>query len=149
MALEESILKSTKKKLNVNPDDTAFDIDLIDQINTAFFHLHQLGVGPTAGFQIEDDTKKWTDFLPNEEAMPLLNAVKTNVQLRVRQFFDPPQLSHMQIALKEQLLESDVRINILREETAWVDPDPSDLLVVDGGSPEELGVDGGNVEGEV
>jgi hypothetical protein len=38
-------------------------------------------------------------------------------------------------SVERQILESDVRMNMLREETDWVDPDPADVLVVDGGDP--------------
>jgi hypothetical protein len=133
--MEQSILKSTKKLLNIGDDDQSFDLDITTHINTAFFHLHQLGIGPEAGFQIEDDQATWTDFL-GEDASPLLrNAAKTNIALRVRLIFDPPQLQHLLSSVERQILESDVRMNMLREETDWVDPDPADVLVVDGGDP--------------
>lgn len=136
MALEDSILKSTKKKLNVNPDDPSFDLDILDNINTAFSHLQQLGIGPEVGFQIEDDQAKWSDFLGPEARLPIINAVKTNIALRVRLVFDPPQLAHVMAALQQQLQESDWRLNVLREETDWVNPNPSpDIMVVDGGDP--------------
>lgn len=133
--MEESILKSTKKKLNIGVDDPSFDMELVDYINTAFSHLQQLGVGVEAGFQIEDDAATWDDFLGVDERLPIINAVKTNISIRVRLIFDPPQLSHLLAALERQLQESDWRINVLREETDWVDPNPSDVLVVDGGDP--------------
>jgi hypothetical protein len=120
--MEESILRSTKKILNVPMDDTSFDHDIITHINSAFFHLHQLGVGPTDGFVIDDDSAKWIDFI--DDPLPMVSAVKTNVHLRVRVVFDPPQLPHVMSAMKDQLLESDVRINTLREETEWFIPEP-------------------------
>lgn len=135
MALEESILTGTKKLLNIAADDTSFDHDVITHINTAFFHLHQLGVGPQAGFMIEDESAVWADFLGETAPIVLVNAVKTNIALRVRGIFDMPQLPHLLSALKEQLLESDVRINTIREETEWVHPEPTDIMVVDGGDP--------------
>lgn len=134
MALEQSILTSTKKLLNIGADDTSFDQDVITHINTAFFHLHQLGIGPQAGFAIEDDQAKWAEFLGEGAPVPLLSAVKTNVALRVRAIFDPPQVAHVQAAMKQQLEESDWRINTIREETEWVNPDPG-FMIVDGGDP--------------
>jgi hypothetical protein len=135
MALEQSILKSTKKILNIGEEDTSFDQDIITHINTAFSHLHQLGIGPEIGFVIDGAEEEWSDFLDPEENTPMLNAVKTNVYLRVRAVFDPPQLPHVMTAMNNQLLESDTRLNIMREESAWTDPDPPDVLVVDGGDP--------------
>lgn len=130
MALEESILKNVKKILNVGVDDPSFDIDIMTHINTAFSHLQQLGIGPPGGFQIEDDQAKWTDFLPapdpvTETYLPILNALKSNIYLRVRLIFDPPQLSHVLAAQERQLQESDSRLSMLRESTDWVDPDPA------------------------
>lgn len=56
MALEQSILLGTKKKLGLAPGYTAFDHDVIDYINGAFFRLKTLGLGPPEGFAI-DPTK--------------------------------------------------------------------------------------------
>jgi hypothetical protein len=133
--MEQSILTSTKKILNIGVDDESFDLDILTYINTAFSHLHQLGIGPDEGFVIEDAEATWEDFLGPEAALPILSAVKTNVHLRVRAIFDPPQLPHVMSAMQAQLLESDTRLLIMREETAWVNPQPPDVLVVDGGDP--------------
>jgi len=134
--MEESILKSTKKILNVGVDDNSFDLDIITHINSAFSHLLTLGIGPKAGFVILDDTATWADFLPAPDPvpdnyLPILSAVKTNVALRVRLIFDPPQMSSVLTALQSTLEQSDWRLNILREETDWVDPDPP-VVIVDG-----------------
>jgi hypothetical protein len=133
--MEQSILKSTKKILNLSVDDTSFDLDILTHINSAFSHLHQLGIGPEAGFVVEDADKEWADFLDEETPLYIVSLVKTNVHLRVRSIFDPPQLPHVLTAMQQQLLESDTRLLIMREETEWADPDPADPLVVDGGGP--------------
>lgn len=138
--MEESILRSTKKSLNIAMDDDSFDHDIAIYINSALSHLQQLGIGPEAGFIIEDTdeaeglgVKTWQDFLP--DASPaMVSLVKTNVYLRVRLVFDPPQLPHLLSALERQLLESDSRLSMLREETEWTNPDPGPM-VVDGGDP--------------
>lgn len=127
MALELSILDSTKKVLGVDPADASFDQDIITHINTALSHLQQLGIGPAAGFVIEDNTLTWEDFLPvvaEDTYLPVLSAVKTNVYLRVRLFFDPPTVSYVLTAMQQQLQESDSRLSMLREATDWVDPNP-------------------------
>src|SRR4051794_36627300 len=104
--MEESILKSTKKVLGIGDTDLSFDLDIITHINSAFSHLHQGGIGPTAGFQIEGDTALWADFLGKTITLPIANAVKTNVYLHVRYIFDPPQLQHLLGALERQMTES-------------------------------------------
>lgn len=130
--MEESVLKTIKKILNVDPEDTSFDLDIVTHINTAFFHLHQLGIGPEAGFAIDGPDQKWSDFI--QGPIPIVSALKTNIGLRVRALWDPPQMPHVAKAMEQQLAESDWRLNTAREETEWVNPDPG-FMVVDGGDP--------------
>ena len=58
----DSILTSIKKLLGIAEDYTHFDDDIIIHINSAFSSLNQLGVGPSCGFHIEDDSETWNDF---------------------------------------------------------------------------------------
>jgi hypothetical protein len=130
--MEQSILKSTKKILGIGPDDDSFDLDVLTHVNSVFSTLQQLGIGPEAGFAIEDDTVNWGDYLIDD---PLkLNQVRTYVYLRVRLLFDPPTTSYLLTAVQKQLEECEWRLNVHREETDWVDPAPG-FLVVDGGDP--------------
>lgn len=119
--MEQSILTSTKKILGIAEDYTVFDLDIITHINSAFSTLTQLGVGPPAGFMIEDKEAVWNDFVADDLQY---NAVKSYVFLRVRHLFDPPQTSYLITASEEQIKELEWRLNIHREETGWVDPDP-------------------------
>lgn len=121
--MEQSILNSTKKILGIAEDYTVFDLDIITHINTAFSTLAQLGVGPTAGFMIDDAEEVWANFfgeIPDFQ----YNSVKSYVFLKVRQLFDPPQTSYLISATEKQIEELEWRLNTHREETAWVDPDP-------------------------
>jgi hypothetical protein len=136
--MEQSILKSTKKILNIGLDDTSFDLDIITHINTAFSVLHDLGVGPQAGFIIEDEIEEWSAYLPDPEDLVELNKVKTCIWLRARLLFDPPTSAFLLDAIKEQLREQEWRLSTNREETEWVDPDPPVVMVVDGGDPAGL-----------
>lgn len=140
--MEQSILKSTKKSLDVDPDDTSFDLDIITHINTAFSVLHDLGLGPVNGFIIEDDIPEWSDFLPDEEDRVKLSKIKTCVYLRTRLLFDPPTQGFLLEAVKEQLQEQEWRLSTNREETEWVDPNPQTVLVVDGGDPSDTDIGG-------
>lgn len=119
--MENSILTSTKKILGLAEDYTAFDLDVITHINTAFSTLTQLGIGPAEGFMIEDETAIWTDFIIGDIQF---NNVRSYVFLRVRQLFDPPATSYLITAVNEQVKELEWRMNVHREETGWVDPDP-------------------------
>ena len=109
----DSILDSTKKILGIEADYPAFDLDIITHINSVFFTLQQLGVGPEGGFAIEDNTKTWTQYL----GVGALNfsAVKSYVYLRVRLMFDPPATSFAIDSLKKQAEEFEWRLNVQRE----------------------------------
>jgi hypothetical protein len=126
--METSILKSTKKVLGIADDYTVFDLDIITHINTAFSTLTQLGVGPPEGFMIEDDGPEWYDFIDDDMQY---NAVKSYVFLRVRSLFDPPSTSYFVTAMENQIKELEWRLNVHREETGWVDPDPP-IIVFEG-----------------
>ena len=128
--MSNSILTSTKKILGIDDDYTAFDLDIITHINSAFVTLTQLGIGPTNGFMIEDATTTWDAFLGSDIR---LNSVKSYVYMRVRLLFDPPTTSYLITALNEQLKELEWRLNVGREETEWVDPTPT--TIIDGGTP--------------
>jgi hypothetical protein len=119
--MEQSILKSTKKLLQIGSDDDSFDLDIMTHINSAFSTLHQVGVGPYAGFAIEDDTANWDEFL---DPGPMQNQVKSFVFLHSRLRFDPPATPFLINAVQEQLQEATWRISVMREETDWVDPNP-------------------------
>ena len=88
--MEESILKSVKKILGIYPDDDSFDLDVITHINSAFSVLHQLGVGPSDGFYIEDEEAVWDDFGAELET-PVIREVQTVVYLRVRLLLTRPR----------------------------------------------------------
>lgn len=110
--MSDSILISTKKILGIAADYTAFDVDVITHINSAFATLAELGLGPVEGFMIVDDTTTWNEFL---EYDPRLNAVKTYVYLRVRMLFDPPTTSYLINSLNAQREELEWRLNVIRE----------------------------------
>lgn len=119
--MDGSILEGIKKLLGIPEDYAVFDFDVITHINSAFSTLAQLGIGPTGGFSIEDETSLWSDFIADDKQY---NAVKTYVALRVRQLFDPPSTSYLISAFNDQIKELEWRLNSYREETGWVDPDP-------------------------
>lgn len=139
--MEQSILKSTKKILGVDPADDSFDLDIITHINSSFSTLNDLGVGPTDGFAIEDDTVEWGSYFLEEDLVQL-SRVKTVVYLRTRLLFDPPTAGFHLDAIKQQLQEAEWRLNTRREATEWVDPEPS-VLIDDGSELPPLYFDGG------
>jgi hypothetical protein len=127
--MDDSILNSTKKILGIAPDYVAFDLDIITHINTAFSTLTQLGVGPAEGFMIVDADASWSHFIEDQD--PQYNSVKSYVFLRVRHLFDPPTTSYLIEASEKQIRELEWRLNVHREETGWVDPDPTPVEIED------------------
>lgn len=105
----DSILKSVKKMLGMTEEYTVFDPDIVMHINSVFFILSQMGVGPKEGFSIEDETAKWEDFIPCGAS---LEAVKTYVYLKVRLMFDPPQSSVLTESINRQISEIEWRLNV-------------------------------------
>jgi len=110
--MEPSILKGTKKMLGVSDIYTAFDTDIIIQINSVFSVLQQLGIGPVAGFFIEDSSEEWEDYIGEDQG---LNMIRTYLYLKVRMLFDPPTTSYMIKAMEKQIEEHEWRISTHRE----------------------------------
>jgi len=138
--MDDSILNSVKTKLNIEPENTEFDNDIIDYVNSAFGVLHQLGVGPLMGFEIEDNSATWTSFTGGDAR---LNPAKTFVAKKVQQVFDLPATGPAQAALQEVINELTFRLNVVREEVIYGAPLypndsgslPAEGTVLDGGKP--------------
>lgn len=109
----DSILTSIKKLLGIEADYEHFDVDIIAHINSVFMILTQIGVGPSEGFIIEDETATWSDYLPDSDLIKL-SAVKTFIHLKVRLLFDPPSSSVAE-QINKQLSELEWRLNVIAE----------------------------------
>ena len=105
----ESILTSIKKLLGIEAEYEHFDPDIIMHINSVFMVLNQLGVGPSEGFSIEDDTSVWTDFISNNTK---IEAVKSYIYLKVKLLFDPPLSSAAIDSIKRMIDEYEWRLNV-------------------------------------
>ena len=104
----DSILLSMKMMLGMEPEYTPFDTDIIIHINSCLSKLNQIGVGPSEGFKITDETQTWEDFIGTN---PKLNMVKTWMYVSLRVLFDPPQNSFTLQALQEQAEEYLTRLS--------------------------------------
>lgn len=112
--MEDSILTSTKKILGIAEAYEHFDVDIITHINSAFSVLTQLGVGPEAGYMIEDKEDLWTEYISTIKTSDKpLNAVRTYVFLKVRYLFDPPATGYLVTAYERQIQEAEWRLNSL------------------------------------
>lgn len=106
--MNESILTSIKKLLGLTAEDTSFDPDIIIHINTVFFTLNQLGVGPELPFRISNAESTWSDF----DATGDIDAIKSYIYLKVRTLFDPPTNSAVLNAMHEAIKEYEWRLNV-------------------------------------
>jgi hypothetical protein len=97
---KDSILHDIKQMLGVEWDDETFDLDIKNHINTVFFNLNQINVGPADGFVIEDETTLWDAYIGTSKKN--LHAVKTYIYIRVRLVFDPPTTGPLVAALEKQ-----------------------------------------------
>lgn len=109
--MSSSVLNDIKHLLGILPDETAFDVDIVNYINSAFGTLTQLGVGPADGFAIEDSTDVWDDFYTD----PRYSAVKTYVFLYTKLAFDPPNSGFATQAIERQKLELEFRLNVMAD----------------------------------
>ena len=110
MVITDSILDSVKRDLaGLMSDDNDFDATLINDINSVFVILWQIGVGPRAGFRITDNSTVWTDYI---EESPVLNLVRSYVPKKVKMMFDVPNSGAATEALKEQIKEDEWRLSV-------------------------------------
>ena len=108
----ESILTSIKLLLGIKEEYEYFDDQLIMHINSVFFILTQLGVGPSERFSIEDKFATWNEFLPDEQN---LEAVKSYVHLKVKLLFDPPMSTAVTESINRLISELEFRLNAAAE----------------------------------
>ena len=108
----DSILISIKKLLGIGAEYNVFDPDIIIHINTAFSTLNDLGLGPSEGFSISDDTATWNSYIQNDK---IFESVKTYIYLRVKILFDPPLNSSVLETMKETIRELEWRLNVNAE----------------------------------
>ena len=117
----DSILLSVKKKLGILPDYHHFDDEIIMDINSAFFILNTLGIGPREPFTIEDESAVWTDFVTSGK----IELVKSYIPLRVRLLFDPPTSSYLADSINKQISEFEFRMQVDCEKVHLPEPDMS------------------------
>lgn len=107
----DSILTSVKKLLGITEEYTQFDSDIIIHINAVFLTLFELGIGPSTGFSIVDDSTTWNEYISDNDT--LLNAVKSYMYLKVKMLFDPSLTSSVTELMKEQAKEFEWRMNVM------------------------------------
>lgn len=109
----ESILTSIKKLLGIEAEQEHFDPDIIMHINSVLSILTQIGVGPSEGFRIEDETATWEDFISDNQN---LESVKSYIHLKVKLLFDPPLNSIVIESMNRMINELEWRLNFTAEQ---------------------------------
>lgn len=105
--LRDSILESVKDYCMVPQEADIYDGQILEQINSAFFVLFQLGCSAKP-FRVEDGSQTWSDFTDN----PYISTVIPDyIQKKVRLGFDPPSNSFLVTQLKEDIAMLESRIN--------------------------------------
>ena len=112
--MDESILTSIKKLLGITEDYDYFDQDIIMHINAAFMVLTRLGIGPSEGFLITDDTDTWSDFIDDSTN---LGSIQSYVYMKVRLMFDPPQNSFTVDSMTKLANELEWRLNVAADKS--------------------------------
>ena len=112
--MEQSILTSTKKLLGIDESYTAFDTDIIININSIFASLHQMGIGPSNPLIINDSSTTWDEFTLDRTD---IESVKTLVYMKVRLAFDPPTNSFLVDSLNNQIKELEWRLYVVNQTT--------------------------------
>lgn len=104
-----SILNDIKQLLGQEADDNSYDLDIQLHINSVFFDLQQIGVGPKEGFEITDATTTWDAYLGSNKN---LNAVKSYIYLRTRLLFDPPTNGFLVTNYENQIQKLEWRLMV-------------------------------------
>lgn len=107
-----SILNDVKLQLGIDADDTNFDNQVLDAINTVIVILRQLGVGPDS-FIVTNSEATWSDYLG--EDYPAFIDVISYMYAKVRMIFDPPLSSAVNAALVQHISELEFRLNMQYE----------------------------------
>lgn len=115
--IPNSILHDIKQMLGQEFDDDSYDLDIQIQINTVFFNLAQIGVGPSDGYTISGPNNLWAEFIGTNKKF---EAVKTYIYYRVRLAFDPPTNGFLVTNMEEAAKKLEWTLAV------EVDPKPSE-----------------------
>ncbi len=108
--MDENILVTVKRFVNVSPEDDAFDMELLGHINMAFAILYQIGATKDRTF-LADFNSRWSDYTTD----PILfSMVKPYVCYCTRIGFDPPSGGTLE-AFKQSIADLEWRIQMQKE----------------------------------
>lgn len=111
----DSILVSIRRLLGGDEYCNHFDAELITYTNMVLSELTQLGVGPSEGFLVKDETQTWSEITDDLVLRGLIESYVTN---KVKLTFDPSSSSAVIESLKQVNNELVWRISVRAEEIA-------------------------------
>lgn len=101
------VFDTIKKLIGFQYDYTAFDVDILININSVFGILYQLGV---INYPIEiTSTTTWAELNLDTD---VLSMVKDYIYLKIKLIFDPPQIGSLNASMTERIKELEWRLNI-------------------------------------
>ena len=112
--MEESILQTVKATIGITSDQTHFDSEILMHINSIIAKLNQIGIGPTEGFRVEDESSDWSSFIGDD---PNLDMVKDYISISVKLAFDPPSNSFAIDSLRKITDEYEWRLSVKATES--------------------------------
>lgn len=105
----DNVLASVKEALGIPVSVNSFDTTLLMHINAVISILGTLGVGEGEPLAVNSDTV-WSDCFEDSTELDL---VKTDMYLRVRLMFDPPNTSFVLESINKQITENEWRLNVI------------------------------------
>lgn len=132
--MDEKILTTIKRDINgLTEDNTDFDDELLDHINSFLRYLNRFGIGVESFIATKDSL--WSDFLGEDVAY--YSEAKLYITLKIKYWWDPPTVGAAVNAINESLKELEFNLmvrrecpesfkSILDEENPYDDGDPDD-----------------------
>lgn len=105
------ILETIKKTLGISKEDDSFDVDVMLCINTSLVILSQIGLSEADSKPIIDEQTTWNELLGDRTDLEI---VKTYIQFRTKNMFDPPTNSALAEANNRIINELEWRIANLK-----------------------------------
>lgn len=110
--MDEKILTTIKRDINgLTEDNTDFDDELIDHINSFLRYLNRFGIGVESFIATKDSL--WSDFLGEDVAY--YSEAKLYITLKIKYWWDPPTVGAAVSAINETLKELEFNLMVRRE----------------------------------
>lgn len=110
--MDSSILTDIKKMLGIGEEYTAFDTDIIVNINAAIGTLNQMGIGVDE-FYLTSGSQTWSQLLGVKRYG--FQLIKQYIYLKVKTVFDPPTSGVVLESYNNLIYELNCRLKLIYE----------------------------------